>query len=595
MSSFEFKPDSQQQVPQIAPPQGQIGPFTVGVILSFVLLVGIWLGWDPAAKVYRSWRARRAAAEVHQAIANEDWPGAYRLLGEARRRDPDDVEVISAIIEFLKATKSDPAGLAQQMRMLEKHRPLNDEETLLLGRSLITVGKADEARKLHDKLPLSAADRPAGLQLLSDILAAEGHSKEARMVKSRAAAGGLAANDPQAALKKSLEDKGSSFPEVRQKARAQLWETAERTDAVALEAISALAADPSLLPAEADNLLEVVEKHPLATLATRLQVVSAFARSQPDQAQAIYKKEVERFQREGAGKLEEIAFWLMKERQHDMIFRLVPVKLALKSRELYPILMQTMSQAGRWNELRDLLTMPNPPVPQSLVDLALAEVEARFQPDLREARRLLEGTVKAAATEGNLPTLQTAAELAAKLNLPEIAADAYLQAGMKAATGATTEEAVRWLQNCAEAALMAKNTAILLEASRKLQELSPASAVFADRLAYLRLILGVEMETVNLASKLEENSVRAMFTIAIERVPPSLLQALAAYRLGDLEAVKTHLASLPDASSLPAGQRAVAAGLLALAGRPDRAFQIAEKVPDALLLSEELAFLKHAR
>lgn len=415
------------------------------------------------------------------------------------------------------------------------------------------------------------------------------------MVKSRAAAGGLAANDPQAALKKSMEDKGSSFPEVRQKARAQLWEIAERTDAVALEAISALAADPSFLPAEADNLLEVVEKHPLATLATRLQVVSAFARSQPDQAQAIYKKEVERFQREGAGKLEEIAFWLMKERQHDMIFRLVPVKLALKSRELYPILMQTMSQAGRWNELRDLLTMPNAPVPQSLVDLALAEVEARFQPDLREARRLLEGTVKAAATEGNLPTLQTAAELAAKLNLPEIAADAYLQAGMKAATGATTEEAVRWLQNCAEAALMAKNTAILLEASRKLQELSPASAVFADRLAYLRLILGVEMETVNLASKLEENSVRAMFTIAIERVPPSLLQALAAYRLGDPEAVKTHLASLPDASSLPAGQRAVTAGLLALAGRPDRAFQIAEKVPDALLLSEELAFLKHAR
>lgn len=595
MSSFEFKPDSQQQVPQLPPPQGQIGPFTVGVILSLVLLVGIWLGWDPAAKAYRSWRARRAAAEVHQAIAAQDWPGAYRLLGEARRRAPDDVEVISAIIEFLKATKSDPAGLVQQMRMLEKHRPLNDEETLLLGRSLITIGKADDARKIHDKLPLSVADRPAGLQLLSEILAAEGHTKEASLVRSRAAAGGLAANDPQAALKKSLEDKGSSFPEVRQKARAQLWEAAARADALALDAIGALAADPSLLPAEAGKLLEVVEQHPLTTLALRLQVVSALARIQPEQAQDRYQKEVERFQREGAGKLEEIVVWLMKERQHDLIFRLVPVKLAQKSRELYPILMQTMGQAGRWNELRELLAMPNPPVAQSLVDLALAEVEARLQPDMRESRRLLEGTVKAAATEGSRPTLQTAAELAARLNLPDIAASAYFQAGVKAASGATMEEAIQCLQKSAESALMAKDTAILLEASRKLQEMSPGSTVFADRLAYLRLILGVEMETVDLSSKAEENSLRTVFTIALERVPPSLLKALAAYRLGDLEAVKTHLAALPDASPLPAGQRAVAAGLLAMAGRPDRAFQIAEKVPDALLLGEELAFLNHAR
>lgn len=595
MSSFEFKPDSQQQVPEMVPPQGRIGPFTVGVILSFVVLVGIWLGWEPAEKVYRSWRARRTAAEVRQAVAIQDWSGAYRLLGEARRRDPEDVEVISATIEFLKATKSDPAGLAQQLKMLETHRPLNDEEMLLLGRSFITIGKADEARKIHDKLPLSAGSGPAGLQLFSEILAAEGHTKEARIVDSRAAAGGQAANDPQAALKMSMQEKGSSFPEMRQKAHAQLWETAERTDGVALDAISALAADKTLLPAEAEKLLAVVEKHPLATLTSRLQVVSALARIQPDQAVVIYRKEVERFQQEGSGKLEEIAVWLMRERQHDMIFRLVPVKLALKSRELYPILMQTMGQAGRWNELRDLLHMPNPPVPKSLVDLALADVEARLQPDMRESRRLLEGTVKAAMTEGSLPTLQAAAELASKLNLADIAANAYLQAGFRAASGATMEDAVRCLQKSVEAALVAKNTPILLNASRRLQELSPGSAAFADRLAYLRLILGVEMETVNLSSKAEEPNLRAMFTIAIERVPPSLLQALAAYRLGDLEAVKKHLVALPDASSLPAGQRAVAAGLLALAGKPDRAFQIAEKVPDALLLSEELAFLNHAR
>ena len=50
-----------------------------------------------------------------------------------------------------------------------------------------------------------------------------------------------------------------------------------------------------------------------------------------------------------------------------------------------------------------------------------------------------------------------------------------------------------------------------------------------------------------------------------------------------------------ELDGLPPGQRAVAAGLLQMAGRAGEAFQIAEKVPEALLLDEELAFLKKAR
>lgn len=595
MSSTTTPPENQPQPPSAAPPRGQIGPFTIGVVLSMVVLIGIFVGWEPVSKSVRSWRAGKAAAEARAAIAAQDWPNAYRLLAEARRREEENVEVITATIEFLSATKSDPAGLAQQIGLLEKHRSLTDEERLLLGRSFITIGKVKEAREIHDRLPLSISTRPAGLQLMAEILAAEGHVKEARRVGDRATAGGSAANEPQAVLKQALQEENSTFPEIRQKARESLWETAERSDALALEAVGALARNPRLTRAEADHLLQLVEKHPLTTLAARLEVISAFARLQPDQAPAIYQKEVERFQKEGGGRLDEIAVWLMRQHQDELVFRLVPVKLALKSRELYPILMQTMSQAGRWNELRDLLTMPNPPVPQSLVDLALADVQSRLQPDLRESRRLLEGTVRAAVANGNVVTLSTAAELAARLNLPDIAANAYLQAGIKASASSQAEEAMRSLQKSLESALIAKNTDILLEVSRKLLDLSPGSVAYADRLAYLRLVLGVEMETVSVSAPAGAPTLQAAFSVAIERVPPSLLKALAAYRLGDLDEVKASLATLSNTSSLPAGQRAVAAGLLAITGRPDRAWEIAEKVPDALLLNEELAFLKHAR
>jgi hypothetical protein len=58
--------------------------------------------------------------------------------------------------------------------------------------------------------------------------------------------------------------------------------------------------------------------------------------------------------------------------------------------------------------------------------------------------------------------------------------------------------------------------------------------------------------------------------------------------------MQQHLAQLNGSTSLPAGPRAVAAGLLSLGGKPDRAFQLAEKIPGALLLDEEMAFLKRA-
>lgn len=575
--------------------RGHIGPFTIGVALSLVILAGIWLGWTPAAQAVRAWRAEKSAASARAAIAAEDWPNASRLLAEARARDPENAEVIAATVEFLKATKADPGGLAQQLGLLEKHRPLTDEETLLLGRALITSGRTAEARKIYDKLPLSIGTRPAGLQLLAEILAAEGHVKEARLVDSRATARGSAANDPEAVLKQSLQERRSAFPEIRKKGRERLWESAARTDALGLEAISALAADPALTQAEADDLLQLVEKHPLATLSSRLDAVAALARLHPGRAAAIFEQEVEHFKKTGGGKLEEIAVWLMRQHQNELVFRLVPVKLALSSRELYPILMQAMSHAERWNELRDLLSTPNPPVPQSLVDLALADVQARLQPDLRESRRLLEGTVRSAGTEGSIPTLQRAAALAAKLNLQDIAAAAYLQAGIKAAGSSQAEEAMSSLQKSLESALIAKDTATLLEASRRLLDLSPGSAIYADRLAYLRLVLGVEMETVSLPAQPSPATLQTALTVAVERIPLSLLKALAAYRLGDLNGVKDHLATLANASSLPAGQRAVAAGLLALAGKPDRAWEIAEKVPDALLLQEERVFLNHAR
>jgi tetratricopeptide (TPR) repeat protein len=589
--SFDFKPDSQQQEPDIMPPKDGGGAFTVAALILFMLLAAGGFFWEPVATAMKAALARQSVEAAREAIVSKDWSRAAQLLAAARRRAPDDIEVIRVTIEFLKATKHDPGGLVQQLNALDRIKPLDVEELVLLGNTLITAGKVAEARAVFEKLPPGQNTQQA-MELLSNILKAEGHGREAEAMSRRAK--GWKSDDPEVHLKAALEDRRSTFQEIRTSASARLWELARLKTDVGLRAIQELAVDASLSLQEAGELLVMVDQHPLKNIQTRLVVVSALMRLQPDQRSRLVNQEIHLFKTKGQGTLEDIAFWLMREHRHDELLALVPLKLAVKSRELYPIFLQTLVQQRRWKELQEMLSTPQQPVGQGLVNTAMAEVKAHLQPDMIEARQLLERTVQSAQIEGNLAVLQAAARTAEKLNLADIATSAYTAAAERSAAAGANEEAVRQLQNAGDSALIAKNTAALLSVFRKLHELRPSSTAFADNFTYLRLILGVEMETVDFSNDGDSPGMRAAAHMPVKRVPSELLRALAAYRLGDDVGVAHHLAGLRDITGLSAGQRAVAAGLLSLTGRQDRAYQIAEKVPGALLLEEERVFLRKA-
>lgn len=588
--AFEFNSDSQQQVPDMIPPRKRVGWFYAGILLTFVVLIGVWFAWKPASSSVRSMLARQEADAAQAALAEQDWSRAAKHLAQAQQKAPADAAVIRAMVAFYQGTGTDPAGLAQQLRLLAEQQPLSTEEELLLGKALVATGKTAEAREVYAKLLVSSNTPQPGLKLLSSILKAEGHTQEAAIIERRALAQDT--GTPAARLSAALEDLGSQFPEVRQQARIQLWQLSEDSSATGLGAIARLATERALTTLEAERLIDLVTQHPLEDLPARLSAVSALLRLRSEQRREIVSAEIERFRTRKEGRLEELAYWLMVEHQHTEIFRLISKDLAMKSRELYPILMQSLAQEQRWEELKALLAEPHPPVAQSLVSIAQAEVYSHLEPDLQRSRLLLAGTVESGKHDSNVVVLQAVATLAEKLNLADLALTARQSAGEIAAATGQTEAALQNLQQSARLALLAKDSGVLLAASRQLHELIPSSAVYADRLTYVRLILGVEMETIDL------NNVAAMPADPVttqEHIPLPLLRALAAYRMGDLPAISGHLGGLNDVKRLDAGQRAVAAGLLSLAGRPELAFQIAEKIPAALLLHEERAFLQRAR
>lgn len=590
--AFEYRTDSQQQIPEMEPPKERVGKFNITILFSFGILVIVWLAWSPVSNAAYTALARHNAKDAKEAIGQEDWARAFESISLARKRAPEDIEVIRTVVEFHKATNYDPSGLAQQLRLLSKRQKLTAEEDLLLGRSLIACGKTEEARGLYEMLPLSGSTEKPALDLLSSILMAEGHSKEAAAISGRATVN--ADDSPDAQFKAALEDLKSHYVEIRLHGHRCLWQLADQNTVIGLDAIKQLATEPSTTFAEAQRLLELCERHPQETLPARLQIISALMRLNPDQRKNLVKQEMLRFKERREGSLEEIAIWLMREDCNELVFQLISQDRAVKSPKLYPILMQCLAQEERWEELKKLLTISQPPVSKSLLNIALAEVQSHLQPDMAETRQLLIGTIDAAILEANSTTLQIVASLAEKLNLHDIAFRAYNEAGLRSSLTTQTSVTIQCLQKGREMALLSKNTEGLLKTSRKLRELSPSSAAFSDQYIYLRLILGAEMETVDFTKLGRTENLNTAMAVTLNRIPSHLLHALAAYRLGDHMAMQKSLAGIADVSALPAGQRAVIAGLLSLSGKPDLAYQIAEKVPNSLLLTEELTFLRKA-
>jgi hypothetical protein len=220
----------------------------------------------------------------------------------------------------------------------------------------------------------------------------------------------------------------------------------------------------------------------------------------------------------------------------------------------------------------------------------IADAESHLQHDLVESRRLLSFAISAAINNVENEELELAAAFASRLEMSDLALEAY-QGLLKAVPARKNS----FLQKIRNLAILTSNTRILLDATRQLAELNPSNPVYADEHSYFRLLLGQDMETVDLPALKRQPDILSGQASMEGRVSISLLEAMAAFRFGDQKALSRHVSRIPATDGMTAGHRAVLSGLLATTGKPAEAFQIAEKVPEALLLDEERAFLKLAR
>lgn len=515
-----------------------------------------------------------------QAMEGGNLPEALNAIQKVQGADRSRPEFLRLLAEYLKKTAVEPALLTDVLEKLESAEKTQPDDVLWLSRANFAHGNIQRARAAWNRMPSSQRSSLMAMKLNIDLLRKEGNFSEAGEVERQLFL--LFPDAPEIALRKAVRDLDGTFPELQRAALEHLLKMASNGGQTGLEAVRVLCRRTELTRAEAEQLLKRAEAYPDITPDDRLMIVSTLMRLEPAQRAARIDAEIERYRAGDLATLTRVAAWLAREKEYDRIRRLVPENVLLKSPDLFPLVVQGLNEQHKWQELMDLLKKGKKlPVSNARAAGWRALASRHLNPtDTKGTRAHLEEAILQGAAEKNTLALLGAISLAESWNMTDLA----LQACQALAEPGSPRE-VQMLEKCWELAAIQKDTSLLTTLAGRLLRLRPDDVQYANRRDYLRLLRGVELETT-----LPDGGVAATSASV------HLLEALKAYRMHDLALAAAALRKVRDIQDLTTGEKAVYAGLLAVAaGEVSPAYQIAEKIRTEGLLQEEKAFLELAR
>lgn len=539
--------------------------------------VSAWYG----LRQLRASQLQEVLVAAHAHMDANDMAESARLLGEAQRAAPQNPGVIRATADFLIRANANPQDIAQTLKRVTELPDAATEDLLKLARAEAKQGALQAARATLQRLPESERSGAEALELEATMLKLEGRHQEA---DERLRASLLAAPDKrESMLKLAVLDYKQPLPALHRRGRNGLWQIAEGSDQEARLATQLLVKDLNLTGPEAARLVDLAEKQPGAE-SLRLATLSIFVRLHPHERAAIIARETTRAASATGEERKEFSRWLSSVDEHEKVLQALPKQTKGMPADQLELRFESLAAAGRWGEVEALLTRDTERSVGAVFFNLWHALLAAGKGDGQEVIRQHLGLAFDATGRGDkaAAALKTA-EAADRLDMADLAGAFYEEIADK--QKASTPNRAALLEKAFAQHAEARKTSAMLSVARQVAELSPNNRPAAFRADYLALLVGESLEVV--ADKTRADTRYA----AGERV---LLQALAAHRLRlpmpdtvALKALKT--------ASLPAGQRAVLAAMIATTGDAAAAFEIAERVSHALLLPEEARLLTLAR
>ncbi len=555
--------------PESVPPRhhARFGRVTKAALVIFIggALVR-WVGW-PLWQEMEHRRALVALEQVYNHIGVGAWKEASECLKTASRGlPPDDVNFLRALAAFLDKAQVDPVLLRSTLLRLKELGHWQNGDSLSLAWTTYHSGNLLAAANAFDLLPAEMKSSKEGRRLAVALAESQGFPPPVWA---------------ESEVEKLIRIQTSGMTEMQGSAVHRLWELARGETAESLHAIAYLASMKTLSTTEARILVKLAENHPAESLHERLAAYSGLMRASPDSRRKTLAGLVDLCRSGSRDDLRVFVEWLALEGESDVIRTLLTKDTLFTDAALFTAFAQSLIFSGHWQELRLLLTeaVYLPPVSTGRVQLWLAEVASHEDPGGTAVENHLKTCLELEST-GNQRTLLAAGKLAEKLNLNDLALDAYDKLAQS-----NQSRPLVFIERAAELAATQGMTDRLVGYMRSLCKLRPESQAYRLRLRYLERLQGMNLEFIP-PEKGGMPEVEAQIR---------LIQALAAYRMQDALRLKDLLIEVKTRETyLTHGQKAVLAGMLAADGQVASGFQLAEKLQRSLLLPEEQRFLDMA-
>ena len=545
----------------------------IGLLVVATLVVGLFI-LKPLYRLGKGWRARQLSRQAESFIAAGRWEDAVPKARAAYQLMPDEPAALRAVAQLQSAT-GDASAAMPFWESLKQLNAMTRTDRQQYAEDLFQMGRLAEAETENDALQAEAPNDPAILRLAARIAAGKrlyGQSLE----YARRAHDADPGNGEGKFLLGLLEFSSPGSPS-RQDGLEVLLEMGRDRGKSGLEALTYLAAQRDLPPADVQTIIPLLKDHPLATEDQRLMALGLEIAAQPAQREALLDKAFAEYKGTDPLKRRAFAVWLNGHGEHERTLALIPLAEALTRKDLLLVHLDALAALKRWDDIEKILAGENVPLDGAYIELFRARSAMELGEPTIASLHWTRALHAAAPSPEEMWFLGTYAEKIGQTDQAELA---YESLKSNATTARPAYEALLRL------AQKRGDDDAMLQLLHEMLLRWPHDDAVANDYTYFSLLKG--------------NSVQEdlkMATDLVNQSPASLAHrttlALAYYRLHDgASAMNVYSGLQIPWERVPASHRAVHAAVLGLAGHPTEARAEANAIPMEDLRPAEKELIK---
>ena len=562
-----------------------------GIILAFFALLLLVAG-RPALHAIRGWQARRHARHAFVLIEQRKWSEARSEAVAAYQLMPNEPESLRAVARLLsRVGQSD--GLEFWKRLAEV-APLTADDLRDRAQLALKINDLSTARDAVQQL-LAYPNHPLAV---SDYLVAAEVAVRRHDYKQGAKYDEKALADPKATREEQLratlslgsiaQSGGASFISEPKKIGERLAALAAGEDDTSLQALIVLAQRALAGPGQTNeespipiaDLIQRIESHPRATVATRLVAADLEILQDSSKRNLIEQQAIDRSKNSSNEDLAALGAWFYRRGEYQRELDVISPERAMQTRDLFVERLDALASLQRWDEIQKLLESERYPLDPVIQNMYLALCYAKQGQEI-SAHDSWQRAIENAAGDPN--KLVAVAVFAEKNGVGDVAATAY-NAAVAAAPKSVDAQLGRL-----RAIRATNDTPKIYSVVKELLKLWPNDTNLQNDELYLQLLL-LPPETRQGSSEL--NSLQAAAEKLLQDQPDSFphrtVLALALLKQNQpYTALSLYRNVAVSRAAVTPSTIAVHAAVLRASGQSEEAKAEAAKIPKDKLLPEE--------